>query len=78
MNIWGWQPKETSTGQARLEGCTLFEQGDALAGKSVPFNLDAAARLNKTDLLLLEGPIKALLTQSLGLEDPFPWRQAEI
>ena len=72
VNIWGWQPKETSSGQARLEGCTLFEQGDALTGKSVPFNLDAAARLDKTDLLLLEGPIKVLLTQSLGLEDPFP------
>ena len=72
INIWGWQPKETSTGQAEFEGRILFEQGDALGGKSVPFNLDVAARLERRDLLLLEGPIKALFTQSLGLEDPFP------
>ncbi|MCZ6877889.1 MAG: CHC2 zinc finger domain-containing protein [Acidobacteria bacterium] len=72
INVWGWQPKENSTGQACSEGRILFEQGDALGGKSVPFNLDVAACLEKRDLLLLEGPIEALFTQFLGLDDPFP------
>ncbi|MFQ5929079.1 MAG: DnaB-like helicase C-terminal domain-containing protein [Acidobacteriota bacterium] len=72
INIWGWLPRAKSTGQGSFEACILFEQGDTLGGKSVPFNLDVAARLDKRDLLLLEGPMKALFTQSLGLEDTFP------
>lgn len=40
--------------------------------KSIPFGMDEARRLGKKDLLLVEGPIKALLPYSLGLDDPFP------
>ncbi|MFQ5928811.1 MAG: DnaB-like helicase C-terminal domain-containing protein, partial [Acidobacteriota bacterium] len=72
INIWGWQPRQTSSTQAKSDGCILFQAGDALSAKSVPFNLDVAAHLDKRDLLLLEAPIEALFTQSLGLEDPFP------
>jgi DNA primase len=43
-----------------------------LGPRFMPFGLDEARRLDKKDLLLVEGPIKALLSYSLGLDDPFP------
>jgi DNA primase len=43
-----------------------------LGPRNIPFGFDDARRLGKKDLLLVEGPIKALLPYSLGLDDPFP------
>ena len=38
----------------------------------MPFLLHLAARLEKRDLVLIDGPVKALLAYCLGLENPFP------
>ena len=72
INIWGWQPRETLGEAARFEGYVLFPEDDALGGRGVPWNLDAAARQKETRLLLVENPLAALLMRSLGLERPFP------
>jgi replicative DNA helicase len=72
INIWGWQPREPLAEAARFEGYVLFPEDDALGGRGIPLNLDAAARQEETKLVLVEDPLAALLTRSLGLERPFP------
>ncbi|MEE8161195.1 MAG: DnaB-like helicase C-terminal domain-containing protein, partial [Acidobacteriota bacterium] len=72
VNVWGWQPNQTSIPLGDTDGCTLFESDDPLGGKATPFDLEKAALLHKRDLLLVEGPLKALLARSLGLVSPFP------
>ena len=72
INIWGWQPREVLGEAARFEGHVLFPDDDVVGGKGVPLNLNAAALQEETKLLLLEDPLAALLTRSLGLERPFP------
>ena len=72
INIWGWQPREALAEAARFEGYVLFPEDDAIGGKGVPLHLDAAAQQEETKLLLVEDPLAALLTRSLGLERPFP------
>jgi len=72
VNVWGWQPNQTSIPLGDTDGCTLFESDDPLGGKATPFDLEQAALLHKRDLLLAEGPLKALLARSLGLVSPFP------
>ena len=72
INIWGWRPDATHSRPTGSQGCLLFDSGDPLGGRTIPFNLDAAERTGKIDILLLEGPLTALLTLSLGLEKPFP------
>ena len=72
VNIWGWQPWEVPTKQDPLKGYFLFGEDDPLGGRRQPFYLDVAARLDKRDLVLVEGPITALLAHCLGLQNPFP------
>lgn len=43
-----------------------------IGSKSIPFGLDKARRLGRKNLLLVEGPLKALLPYSMGLDEPFP------
>ncbi len=73
VNLWGWQPWKTTVGKPRWEGSILlFDDRDPLGATRMPFLLHRAARLEKRDLVLIEGPVKALLAYCLGLENPFP------
>ena len=72
VNVWGWQPNQSSIPLGDTDGCSLFESDDPLGGKATPFDLEEASLLHQRDLLLVEGPVKALLARSLGLVSPFP------
>lgn len=72
INIWGRHAGETPKGLRKFEYLTRPAPGSPLGGLDTPFNMDAAIRAGKRDLLLVEGPIKCLLPYSYGLEDPFP------
>ncbi|MEE8348048.1 MAG: DnaB-like helicase C-terminal domain-containing protein [Acidobacteriota bacterium] len=72
INIWGWQPRAAPGEATRFEGYVLFPEDDTVGGKRVPLGLETAAQQEERKLLLVEDPLAALLTRSLGLERPFP------
>jgi len=72
INFWGRHYRETPEGQNKYEGLSRLSSDEPFGGKDTPFNLDLAFRLKKKDLLLVEGPLKALVPYFLGLEEPLP------
>ena len=72
VNLWGRLPGETPFGQEVFVNLNRPGMRESFGSRDIPILLHEAQRLGKQNLVLLESPIKALLTLSLGLKDPFP------
>ncbi|MCG3198519.1 MAG: hypothetical protein HUU16_06960 [Candidatus Omnitrophica bacterium] len=72
VNIWGRFPGDTPMDQPVY--CNLFRPSfdQPFGGTETPVNLHLAKRHGKTNLVMVESPLKAILAYSLGMLDPFP------
>ncbi len=71
VNLWSWESGTLPKKSDQPKGEVLFNR-DPLGAQQTPFLLRQAQEAGKSDLILLDEPLYALLAQGSGLRDPFP------